>query len=283
MAESRSRIGLAGRVGRPRARPIYRSGSRIRRRGAAVSREDDVRHARQGPLRSLATLYLALGLVTSPASQIVADGPFADATGDAAASLKPADMPILRWSPEQRVSLTGVPISLWTFETSASLMSTVRSLASKIDYFQRVLVQGNVLVLSGLSKDRHWLAELRSTGEGTSGRISALSHEAYLPQPHAQASTDATRPYWHPPWSTLIFSLEALEPGEPSLSLLRISGSVRTVRRKMAAYLLENHWLAAQSTAVPDTWISGHAQLRLYFDCADDCTVLGYLSPSIEQ
>lgn len=248
-----------------------------------MNREATMSHARTGSLRCLATFYLALGLIAGPSSQTLLDGAAPSGENGMPPFPELADMPVLRWSPEQRIVLTGVPMSLWTFNTSASLMTAAYTLAGQAAYFQRVLVQGDVLVLSGLAQGRHWLAELRSTGNGTAGRISALSHGMRMPQPRAPLSPEAARPLWHPPWSTLVFSVGSDEQGEPSLAMLKVPDPLEPARKKMAAHLFERQWLPAQGAATPDTWNSGAAQLRLFFDCSDGCTVLGCLRTASEQ
>jgi hypothetical protein len=241
-------------------------------------------HGQSSLARYLAGLYLALSPLNDITAQAALQGPSASVHANPVPFQGLVDLPAMRWSSEQRLSLGGVSMSIWTFDTSASVMDITKTLAEQTDYFQRVLVQEGVLVLSGLRKGRHWLAEFGPSAKGVSGRISGLSGNGFLPDQSAPSGIGDARAQWRPPWSAQIFSMDPVQRGEPSLVLLRLFGPGGTARDRVNDYLLENAWTAAREPGMTDTWTKGSDRLSLYLDCTgENCFLLGYLHPSFNQ
>ena len=89
----------------------------------------------------------------------------------------------LVWGALEQVSIGGQPLYWRSFESPEKLMVVAAGLAEFSGIFQRaVMVQGKVL-LSGVVRGQHWVAELAGVDGGVSGVVSML----YLVAPVAQA------------------------------------------------------------------------------------------------
>ena len=87
----------------------------------------------------------------------------------------------LRWSDPQELSLYSQPVHVRQFSSSLDLPEAAARLAVHQDRFQRVLVSHNTILLSGMAREWHWVAQLSKAGDSVNGMVSAL----HVPPLHA--------------------------------------------------------------------------------------------------
>ena len=88
----------------------------------------------------------------------------------------------LRWSDPQELSLYSQPVHVRQFSSSLGLPEAAARLAAHQDRFQRVLVSHNTILLSGMAREWHWVAQLSKTGGGVNGMVSTLHVPPFHPE-----------------------------------------------------------------------------------------------------
>lgn len=80
----------------------------------------------------------------------------------------------IHWDPPWQVSVNGQRLSVESFSSPRSPDVVMRELARSNGAYQRYLVGDGRILLSGVGKGRHWLAEIQGRPQGAQGYVSAL-------------------------------------------------------------------------------------------------------------
>lgn len=206
--------------------------------------------------------------------------PFGLAHADVASRLNGMQVPGLVWQPVQPVDVAAIPVHIKPFTSTQSVAQVAEALADHQDVFQRILVSPGLVVLSGVSEETHWLAEIWRVGghpEGSAGRVSVLSF-AGLPrlpvadhQAYSWLPTNATQlAQWgdgavKPP-------TQAAEPASRVIqSLYRMPASAAISRPQLASRLRSQGWsvllpVPSQVSLQPwQVWQQHGEELFLFF------------------
>lgn len=176
-----------------------------------------------------------------------------------------SSMPFV-WSEPQATRLFGVPAHLRFFTSTDSVHRSAQTLAANTAIFQRVIALGNKIVLSGIDREQHWVAEIEPQGTGSFGLVSVLDINEGRLQRLAQGPV--TRAYsWLPTHAKLHFSQRSsLKKGHVSQQVYVIAWPVILVDAYVEKNLRLAGWHQARARAsLKDAhiWRQGSAELIL--------------------
>lgn len=88
------------------------------------------------------------------------------------------------WEPPWEVRANGQRISVEAFSSQSLPDAVAQELAGRNRHYQRFLVGAGRILLSGVSPEAHWLADIQGSAEGSRGYVSALYFDAARSQVH---------------------------------------------------------------------------------------------------
>lgn len=88
--------------------------------------------------------------------------------------IAPQAMAGMVWDPAWEVTVNGQRLSVETFTTRWAPDAAMRALAHKNAVYERYVVADGRILLSGMGKGAHWLAEVQGQPNGAHGYVSAL-------------------------------------------------------------------------------------------------------------
>ncbi|MEB2399203.1 MAG: hypothetical protein OZ927_06655 [Alcaligenaceae bacterium] len=169
--------------------------------------------------------------------------------------------PGLLWTSSQSMLLSGVPLRVRAFSYQGEPLRLAQLYAAKPAYFQRILVAGGGVVLSGLRNGEHWLAELHPAATGTSGRLSVMRVARGQPP-------DPGRPRpvfrWLPPQARPLFSLQDRPDAPPGKAgaagqhVFSVAMSVTDLTAYLRRRLRSDGWVEEPAYAA----VAGHSAWR---------------------
>lgn len=80
----------------------------------------------------------------------------------------------IHWQGMQNHSPNGVSINVAMFNSQLNLLNTAQLISHQHPIFQKVLTLPNRVVLTGIYKNQHWLADINTYKNGVTGYVSSL-------------------------------------------------------------------------------------------------------------
>ncbi|KAA0911684.1 hypothetical protein [Pusillimonas sp. ANT_WB101] len=171
--------------------------------------------------------------------------PFGSAHADVASRLNNMQVPGLVWQPVQPIDVAAIPLHIKPFTATQSVARVAEALADHQDVFQRILVSPGLAILSGVSEEAHWLAEIWRVSEhpeSSAGRVSVLSFAGLPNLPVADHHAYA----WLPTHATKLAQWGDDTVGPPTQAAEPARGVIQTLYRMPASAAILRHQLASR-------------------------------------
>ncbi|NYT77948.1 hypothetical protein H0A71_13160 [Alcaligenaceae bacterium] len=170
---------------------------------------------------------------------------FGSAHADVASRLNTMQVPGLVWQPVQPIDVAAIPLHIKPFTATQSVARVAEALADHQDVFQRILVSPGLAILSGVSEEAHWLAEIwrvSEHAESSAGRVSVLSFAGLPNLPVADHHAYS----WLPTHATKLAQWGDGTVGPPSRAAELARGVIQTLYRMPASAAISRHQLASR-------------------------------------